>query len=128
MNKLYKYLFGLLALSYSFSLIYQFVIVTNYQINKEEITEAFCVNKDKPELKCNGKCHLKKQLKVTNSDPKIDNQKYVPSFNLMLLTAFNQIEYSKVSIDADKLDAKNYVYFEHYEFIYINNSSPPPEA
>lgn len=34
----------------------------NYELNVETITQAFCENKDKPELKCNGKCHLSKQL------------------------------------------------------------------
>ena len=34
----------------------------NYELNIEVITEAFCVNKAKPELKCNGKCHLAEQL------------------------------------------------------------------
>jgi hypothetical protein len=36
-----------------------------YQINKAQITKQFCVNKEEPELKCNGKCHLSKQLKKT---------------------------------------------------------------
>lgn len=26
------------------------------------ITKSFCVNKSKPKMNCNGKCHLKKQL------------------------------------------------------------------
>lgn len=28
------------------------------------ITKKFCINKDKPELQCNGKCHLAKQLQI----------------------------------------------------------------
>lgn len=35
---------------------------SNYLLNKELITNKFCENKAKPKLKCNGKCHLKKQL------------------------------------------------------------------
>ncbi len=38
------------------------VIVVNYELRKAEITEMFCVNKATPEMQCNGKCHLKKQL------------------------------------------------------------------
>lgn len=41
----------------------QFAIVADYLINSEFITNVFCVNKEKPEMKCNGKCHLAKQLK-----------------------------------------------------------------
>ena len=41
----------------------QLGIVGWYEMNKGYITSNFCINKAKPELKCNGKCYLKKQLK-----------------------------------------------------------------
>jgi hypothetical protein len=37
-------------------------ILINYELNKASITKNFCVNKSKPKMNCNGKCHLKKQL------------------------------------------------------------------
>ena len=37
-------------------------VYLNYQLNKEYISKTLCVNKDKPQMHCNGKCHLKKQL------------------------------------------------------------------
>ncbi|SHK85265.1 hypothetical protein SAMN02746009_01660 [Hymenobacter psychrotolerans DSM 18569] len=47
------------------------VLVLDYQMHKESITRLFCVNKAKPELRCNGKCHLAKQLrKATDSESK----------------------------------------------------------
>lgn len=47
------------------------VLVLDYQVHRETITRLFCVNKDKPELRCNGKCHLAKQLrKTTDSESK----------------------------------------------------------
>ena len=39
-----------------------------YELNKDYITELFCVNKDKPELKCHGKCHLKKQVESQDKE------------------------------------------------------------
>lgn len=33
-----------------------------YKINIKEIIENYCINRDKPELECDGKCYLKKQL------------------------------------------------------------------
>lgn len=39
------------------------VLLSNYLLNNEFITLNYCVNKSKPKLKCNGKCHLTKQLK-----------------------------------------------------------------
>jgi hypothetical protein len=43
------------------------LVVLDYQVHKERITELFCVNKDKPALQCNGKCHLAKQLRKSSS-------------------------------------------------------------
>lgn len=39
-------------------------MLISYQLNKEYLTKVFCVNKSKPQLHCNGKCYLKKQLDV----------------------------------------------------------------
>ena len=36
--------------------------VLDYIVNYEYISTVLCENKDKPELKCCGKCHLKKEL------------------------------------------------------------------
>ncbi len=41
-----------------------------YSINKQAITEQLCVNKAKPELHCEGKCYLGKQLKKAEEGEK----------------------------------------------------------
>ena len=40
---------------------YSFVTF-NFQLNREYITEVFCVNKDKPQLECGGQCHFMQQM------------------------------------------------------------------
>lgn len=52
-------------------------IVAWYEANKNYITENFCINKDKPELNCCGKCHLRKELKKVddNGNSKKQNEK-----------------------------------------------------
>jgi hypothetical protein len=37
----------------------------DYQLRKDFIAKALCVNKQKPQLNCNGKCYLAKRLKAT---------------------------------------------------------------
>ena len=37
-----------------------------YGIKYDYISKVLCINKDKPELKCNGKCQLSKKLIETN--------------------------------------------------------------
>lgn len=33
-----------------------------YVLNQDYIAEFLCINKDEPQLQCNGKCHLAKQI------------------------------------------------------------------
>lgn len=38
------------------------VLLADYLLNYDYIAKVLCINKDKPEMHCNGKCHLAKQL------------------------------------------------------------------
>jgi hypothetical protein len=62
----------------SFALCFQcFVqlgVVGWYVMNEHSITDKYCVNKDKPQMHCNGKCHLKKQLDKTEQGGKDQNK------------------------------------------------------
>ncbi len=40
-----------------------FFTYVDFKMNQEEITAKYCVNKDRPLLRCNGNCYLAKQLK-----------------------------------------------------------------
>ncbi len=50
------------------------VLLDFYQ-HKEYIVNTLCINRDKPQMKCNGKCHLNKQLAKTQEQ---DSEKNVP--------------------------------------------------
>lgn len=41
------------------------VVLLHFMANRAYIVEHFCENKDKPQLHCEGKCYLHKQLKKT---------------------------------------------------------------
>lgn len=47
---------------------------TYYKVDPAGFIERLCENKDKPELKCNGKCHLKKVTQQTDSEQKVPNE------------------------------------------------------
>ena len=53
----------IIILSFILFGIKETVIVSFYEVNKEYITKIYCINKEKPELKCDGKCHMKKMIK-----------------------------------------------------------------
>lgn len=47
--------------------LYQGIVFSSYFANKAYIAAVLCVNKDKPQLQCEGKCYLKKQLSKTDT-------------------------------------------------------------
>lgn len=49
------------------------VIQGSYELNKSFVIENFCVNKEKPELKCDGKCFLAQQLKAEKERQEKEN-------------------------------------------------------
>jgi uncharacterized protein YukJ len=53
----------LLLIAISFQSFSKVFIVVNFIVNQSTIAQKYCVNKAKPKLHCDGKCHLKKQLK-----------------------------------------------------------------
>lgn len=51
--------------------------IAYYELNVEYITEKFCENKEKPQLQCNGKCHLAKELSVVGTNSSNDQEEGV---------------------------------------------------
>jgi hypothetical protein len=45
-----------------------------YVLDYDYIATILCINKEKPELKCNGNCYLKDQLSKVNNSGEKDNQ------------------------------------------------------
>ncbi len=53
--------------------------IVYWKANQAHITEAFCENKNKPQMCCNGKCYLNKQLKKAD-DTETDKRKLPNAF------------------------------------------------
>jgi len=49
------------------------LITVNFKIN-QEFFATICANKDNPEMQCNGKCHLKKQIQQHEEESSKENQ------------------------------------------------------
>ena len=66
--------------------------VIDYIVNYDYISKELCENKAKPELECNGKCQLMKELaKASEEDKPISTDKKVVHFETELLF-FQEIE------------------------------------
>lgn len=79
-----------IMLSYSFN---QLGIFTEYILDIERFTELYCKNKDKPEMQCNGKCHLTDQL-AENEEQKQSKEIQSPP-ELLLFCLASEIELVK---------------------------------
>ena len=51
------------------------LLLVDYQANKEYISAFLCINRDKPQLACQGKCQLTKKLKEQEQAEKRSGEK-----------------------------------------------------
>ena len=68
---------------YMLAMVQPILPLIEYNVNKEYIASVLCENRDKPQLDCQGKCYLKKQIQKTKKSdshehpiPQIDLSKY----------------------------------------------------
>lgn len=60
--------------------------VVEYVVNYEYISKVLCVNKAKPMMHCNGKCHLMKELaKASENEKPISSDKKIASQEMEVL-------------------------------------------
>jgi len=68
------------------------LVLVDYQANKEYIMKVLCINRDKPQLHCEGKCQLTKKLKSQHDTDKQANergQKQEVQLNLFCQSLFS---------------------------------------
>jgi len=71
-----------LLLTQTFS---KWMVLLDYQVNKEYISQNLCENKSRPMLHCNGKCQLSKKLAAENE------QNNNPTSNHTVKTGLSEI-------------------------------------
>lgn len=104
----------------------QYYPYLDYSIHKNYISEFLCVNKDKPDLGCEGKCHLKKQLEKANTEPNGDFP--IPSANEESLSLlFFQLDKPISFANLSELDSKKSIYITQFiSRFYLDIPTPPP--
>jgi len=119
----------IIALLFIYTINFKSFVTISYFVNQAEIIELFCVNKEKPELQCNGKCHLANQLaKVEDDKEKAPfsptNTSYSLEINLAIIN--NKIEFNP---NINSLRKVNYFTSKNNTCKgYTSFFSPPPKA
>ncbi len=101
--------------------------VIDYVVNYEYISKVLCINKAKPKLQCNGKCHLMKELaKTSETETPISSNKKTVSRELEVLF-FEEINSFKItSIFFDKKQIVNNNYSDLYYYLNSDSVFRPP--
>lgn len=97
-----------------------------YQLNIEYITEVYCVNKEKIELACNGKCHLAKQLQLETKSQEKDNAFKITS-EVFSLVFFENLSNFTINTNLPLLDKRvKHLYNQSYSYSFNYKCFRPP--
>ena len=103
-----KKILFLLAL---FMLLKPALPVIDYVVNYEYISTVLCVNKAKPKLQCNGKCHLMKELaKSSENESPISSDKKIASqqFEVLFLEEIKSFKIAAIYFCKTQKTNSNY--------------------
>lgn len=107
---------------------YKDYILINFSLHQDEIAAEHCVNKDKPELHCNGKCYLSKELKLIDDDSKED----VKNTQLINIDSswFVSVQYFNTYQPSNSLEQKEFsdTYLDNYLNQYYPYIFQPPRC
>jgi hypothetical protein len=99
--------------------------VIEYILNYDYISKELCENKAKPEMSCNGKCHLMKELaKVSENDNPVTQDKKNTStlFEVLFFQKLEKISFSNFTFSNSKRINTNYcnLYSHNYSFSFFH--------
>jgi len=80
------------------------LITLNFKINQDFFAEI-CINKDKPEMHCNGKCHLKKQIRQHEKEESKKNKQIAEKEYQLFIQSINKLKKESAIPDSEKLSA-----------------------
>lgn len=99
------------------------VMLGYYMIDTGSFVEVFCVNKDTPELKCNGKCEM---AKLTSQNDDADKPGKIDFLNkTVTLYLFEEMIFSLNELFSQN-QKNNYFYSNHYFFLHKKILDHPP--
>jgi hypothetical protein len=99
------------------------LIVGYYTLFTDDFIENFCVNKDQPELNCDGKCFLSKML--NKSDQQEGRQETIAISLAQLEFIFTPLENANL-LFLNKATKSDFHYDVKYTSVFLNTADKPP--
>lgn len=99
--------------------------VIDYLVNYEYISTELCENIQQPEILCNGKCYLAKEVSKTVDDTQKPADK---SVSLKIIDVFNLNSITEIQIENPLKIQKEIIYnfLAEYEFLFSQSLLKPP--
>ena len=121
------YLSYILFLALALRPLYNIGYVAYFELNIDYIVETYCVNKEKPQLQCNGKCHLATQLATNTTNASTDS--YLSTLFEAFVPVYFQ-EYQSISLYKNDFvkSLNNWTYSKSFSSVYVNLLDPPPQV
>ncbi len=119
----------IVALLFVYTINFKSFVTFSYFVNQSEIIELFCINKEKPQLQCDGKCHLATQLSEVEKDT--EDLPFSPTSLAYELEINLTITKEKVDFAPNTNTLKKGLYFASKSNIcsgYTSITSPPPKG
>lgn len=104
--------------------IFDIGYLTYFELNLDYIIQTYCVNKDKPQLHCNGKCHLAKTLSMNKKQEKERHYNFIETFYPLYFQDYTYT--SPIPLYALKAQTI-WCYLLHLFSQYITLPKPPPK-
>jgi hypothetical protein len=97
-------------------------MISFYLVNNSSFTELFCVNTDKPEMECNGKCEISKLSKDSTTKEKPTHLDFLQRQVVLFFNPMQQLEVFQFS-EEEKTPV---AYLNNYTYQYLPKSFHPP--
>ncbi|WP_422349304.1 hypothetical protein [Flagellimonas sp.] len=113
------------VLLYFLAMLRPVIPLAEYIIYEDYIAEFLCINKEKKELECQGKCYLMQRLSEQNEEkkqnlPKIAMEEYPIGFVELLNYTKDKVQNAPIQNEFD--------YHNHYTYLYIPFNFHPPST
>ncbi len=97
----------------------------DYELNREYIVKALCIERDKEENTCQGQCHLNKQIEKNSSQEEEEERG-------ILVRAFENETYCLTTnmvdpIISKTIDCSPCIYLSNYKYLIHKDHFHPPE-
>ena len=114
-----KQIIGILLLSaVLFQSASKLLYIVNYSVNKSYIAKNLCENRNKPKMKCNGKCHLKKQLAQAEKNESQGKSDSKEKWEDLFFASFQEFFYNEKAQIKNSFTYKNSLLVSYSPSIY----------